>query len=111
MTASSRERRALRALVRRRRSFGRLVACYEAGPTGYDTYRLLIWPTLSAAGRGASVRVKVRHLCPILALVPLSRRPGHGGLRQGRRPLNLLKKRDIRLERRLARVFPDCDSS
>jgi len=32
---------ALRSLVRRRRSAGRLVACYEAGPTGYDTYRLL----------------------------------------------------------------------
>src|SRR5438128_2762646 len=32
---------ALRALVGHRRSPGHLVACYEAGPTGYDTYRLL----------------------------------------------------------------------
>jgi transposase len=65
---------ALRSLVRRRRSAGRLVACYEAGPTGYDTYRLLrslgvpcdvIAPTLVPRRAGRRVktdRVDARNL-------------------------------------------------
>lgn len=60
---------ALRSLVGKRRSPGRLVACYEAGPTGYDTYRLLtslgvpcdvIAPTLIP--RRAGRRVKTDRL-------------------------------------------------
>jgi len=63
---------ALRALVGRRRSG--LVACYEAGPTGYDTYRLLtslgvpcdvIAPTLIPRRAGRRVktdRIDARNL-------------------------------------------------
>ena len=50
---------ALRALVGRRRSG--LVACYEAGPTGYDTYRLL-----------TSLRVP----CDVIAPTLIPRRAG-----------------------------------
>jgi transposase len=65
---------ALRALVQRRHSSHRLLACYEAGPTGYDTYRLLsslgvpcdiIAPTLiprRVGRRGKTDRIDARHL-------------------------------------------------
>ncbi len=64
---------ALRALVARRQS-GPVVACYEAGPTGYDTYRLLtslgipcevIAPTLIPRRAGRRVktdRIDARNL-------------------------------------------------
>jgi transposase len=51
---------ALRALVGRRRGQN-LVACYEAGPTGYDTYRLL-----------TSLGVP----CDVIAPTLIPRRPG-----------------------------------
>jgi transposase len=51
---------ALRALVGRRRGKN-LVACYEAGPTGYDTYRLL-----------TSLGVP----CDVIAPMLIPRRPG-----------------------------------
>jgi hypothetical protein len=65
---------ALRSLVGRGRAKGRLVACYEAGPTGYDTYRLLtslgvpcdvIAPTLIPRRAGRRVktdRIDARNL-------------------------------------------------
>lgn len=60
---------ALKSLIRTRRSSGPLVACYEAGPTGYETYRLMtdlgvpcdvIAPTLIP--RRAGRRVKTDRL-------------------------------------------------
>ena len=52
---------ALRSLVRRHRDPRRLFACYEAGPTGYDTYRLL-------------TDLGVR--CEVIAPALIPRRPG-----------------------------------
>jgi transposase len=60
---------ALKSLICTRRSSGPLVACYEAGPTGYETYRLMtdlgvpcdvIAPTLIP--RRAGRRVKTDRL-------------------------------------------------
>ena len=50
--------RALRRLVRRLGSVGELAVCYEAGPCGYDLYRLLVraWHRLRRRSRPRSRR-------------------------------------------------------